>query len=297
MSGGVLTIDYAVVDGNQPPRWPAVRQAGVSTVIVRGTYGDWVDTAFLRDYDAIGSEGFVRGAYLFLRFPRKGLATPVAPDIQARAMVAALARFARVRHDLPPVIDLEFPGAGRSETGLSANQCLDWFRAAWRVLRDAYGVAPIIYTSARVWREDLLDAPAADLVESPLWLASYAFRDRVPAQIDTLTMSHMAWPATPRPWGDATNSHLHQYQGDALQFPGVSSTVDVSRWRYTRLGDTGDRVKWVQRRLGRAETGVYDSDFETVVKAFQSLGGLSRDGLVGPRTFAQLCWSGAERVA
>ena len=39
-----------------------------------------------------------------------------------------------------------------------------------RRCRDYYGVAPIIYTSARVWQEDLANLPAPDLAESPLWL-------------------------------------------------------------------------------------------------------------------------------
>src|SRR5262249_47409417 len=98
-------------------------------------------------------------------------------------------------------------------------------------------------------------------------------------------------PPVPPPWGDATNWWVHQYQGDALGFPGFSSTVDVNRFNPMVQGAAGDRVKWVQRRLGLAESGELDETMRKKVVAHQRAKGLTPDGIIGPRTFATLCWS------
>jgi peptidoglycan hydrolase-like protein with peptidoglycan-binding domain len=56
-------------------------------------------------------------------------------------------------------------------------------------------------------------------------------------------------------------------------------------------GATGERVKWVQRRLGIAQTGAFDSVTEAALGTFQQRKGLVADLIVDPRTFAFLCWS------
>ena len=77
---------------------------------------------------------------------------------------------------------------------MTAGQLLDGVREAWQTLRARYGVAPIIYTSARVWQEDLANLPAPDLVESPLWLARYHFL-KGPAIYGAATFARPAEPA------------------------------------------------------------------------------------------------------
>src|SRR5205823_5377718 len=64
----------------------------------------------------------------------------------------------------------------RSETGLSAPECLDDIRAACAALADRYRVPPLIYTSARVWRDDLANLPAPNLSDSPLWVSRQFFK-------------------------------------------------------------------------------------------------------------------------
>ena len=97
-------------------------------------------------------------------------------------------------------------------------------------------------------------------------------------------------PPVPRPWGDSTNWWIHQYQGDARGLPGFRQ-VDMNRFNTTVKGATGDRIKWMQRRLGIAESGTFDTGTETAVRAFQRRNGLSADAVIDPRTFAFLCWS------
>ena len=84
---------------------------------------------------------------------------------------------------------------------------------------------------------------------------------------------------------------MHQYQGDAIPAPGFGQTVDLSRFHLMVQGETGRRVEWVQRRLGMAVTGVFDVAMESRVRAFQSSHRLVADSVIGPKTFAVICWS------
>ena len=176
---------------------------------------------------------------------------------------------------------------------MSARRILDGVRAAWKVLKDHYGVAPIIYTSARVWKHDLDNLAAPDLIESPLWLAAYFSFKKGPyrlSEADFAGGKHS--PLIPPPWGDATNWWIHQYQGDALNLPGFPrGNVDMNRFHSLQKGASGDQVKWVQRRLGIAQTGQFDDAMERALRAFQSQKGISPSGVVDILTFAYLCWS------
>lgn len=225
---------------------------------------------------------------MFLRFPRKGSPAPASPRDQAKAFLAAVGRLDR--SDLPGTIDVEFPGAGRSETGLTARQALDWVRAARNVVA-TQGAAPILYTSARVWKEDLDNLDAPDLVESPLWLARYYGDVRQPATLSAALFADGRHdPPIPPPWGDHDNFWMHQYRGDALGVPGMSNTVDLNRFNSLREGTRGERVKWTQRRLGIPPSGHFDDAMARAVIAYQRDHQLDPDGVIGPRTFARLCW-------
>jgi hypothetical protein len=193
--------------------------------------------------------------------------------------------------DLPPTLDVEFPG-GSALTGLSHQRLLEGVRAAWNVLRERYSAAPIIYTSARVWRQDLGDLPAPDLVESPLWLTPYPFGTRTAAVRNPDAFApggRYHPPRVPTPWG-VGNWWIHQYQGDARGLPGFRQ-VDMNRFNTMAKGATGERVKWAQRRLGIAQTGSFDDAMETALRVFQQKNGVVADSVIDPRTFAFLCWS------
>jgi len=288
-SGIILGLDTASVADNRNPNWTQAKtDASISFAIIRSNWGVWEDSVFKRDWPKIKAADIVRGAYLFLRFPHpKHQMKAPDPVSQARALTTTVGRLDE--SDFPPTLDVEFPGARRI-TGMTARQCLDGVRAAWRVLKDYYGVAPIIYTSARVWHQDLDDLPAPDLVESPLWLARYPF-NKGPAVYDA-RVTRLNAPPVPPPWGDATNWWIHQYQGDAIRLPGFpTGNVDMNRFNTMQMGATGDRVKWVQRRLGIALSGQFDAAMDRALRAFQNKKGIASDGLINPRTFAYLCWS------
>jgi peptidoglycan hydrolase-like protein with peptidoglycan-binding domain len=182
-------------------------------------------------------------------------------------------------------------------------------RAAWRVLKDHYKVAPMIYTSFQVWVDNMpKDDPVLDLLESPLWVTPYYVGKKHNPLLDPKKVaahklaSHKwyppAWkkgdhhdPPLPPPWGDLSNWWIHQYQGDAINFPGFSGDVDMNRFHTMMPGETGDRVKWVQRKLSISETGSFDATMEKALTSFQTEYGLPADAVIGPATFARLCWA------
>jgi lysozyme len=283
----IFGLDTASVAGNKNPDWVKVKAGGpISFAIIRSNYGTATDSVFARDWPKLKQAGLVRGAYLFLRFPRGNKAAPT-PEAQAAAAIDTIGDLED--GDLPPTVDVEFPGKGRVETGLSAQACLASVRAAWEVLRTHYGVAPIVYTSARVWRDDLGNAPADDLTDSPLWLARYFFKPGPAARDAAAFDGGKRDPSVPPPWGDPANWWIHQYQADAAKFPGLpTGKVDMNRFNAAFKGARGARVRWLQRRLGVVENGRFDTATETATRDFQDDNDLVSDGIVGPRTFAYL---------
>lgn len=277
--------DYASVDGNLPPDWPRVKTKA-SFAIVRATYSTYVDPTFKRDWAAITAAGVTRGAYMFLCYG-KGFASP---EDQAQAFVDAVGKLGI--HDFVPALDVEFPH-GVKPTGLTVPQAIEWITRAWNVLTQAYSVPPMIYTSARVWDEDLNNPVIPGMAESPAWLAKpWPYAVRTMAQIgpdaDKLFASGRYDPQVPPMWNGMW--WLHQYQGDAFRFPGFSATVDISRFHVLSKGEISPRVSWVQRRLGEVQNGVFDAQLETAIRALQLRYGLTVDGVIRPKTFAVIAW-------
>lgn len=286
----LLGVDVASVGGARNIDWRVAKAGGINFAFLRSNYGDETDSIFKREWPRLLDAGITRGAYLFLRHPlksgvyKKGIKPPASPTKQAEAMVKLLNGLGIEPTDFPPIIDVEFSGDGRTATGLSAAECLDRVREAVEVVRDAYGVDPILYTSARVWRDDLSNLPAPDLAGCPLWLARYPFKAG-PAQLGA-ALSGVNPPPIPPPWGDADNWWMHQYQGNAEGCPGFPvGKVDMNRFNPMVGADgKGARAKWVRDRLAGQD-----------LADFQSERGLVADGVIGPRTFAYLAWQTVDR--
>jgi len=278
---GVDTADWE----NQNADWARARaEVPIDFAIIRASGGGGPDQYFRRTWPKLKDAGLVRGAYLFLSFPRNG-GWPSSPVTQARAFIATVGDLDQ--GDLAPALDVE--ADNWRNTGMRPPQLLDGVRAAWKTLRDYYGVAPVIYTSRRVWIEVLDNLPAPDLAESPLWVKDYPYKLRQPAHYDPQPfVGGRLDPRMPAPWGDAANWWIHQYQGDALRLPGFVRTVDLNRFNAMVKGAAGDRVRWVQRRLGIPQSGAFDAAMERALRAFQSKKGIDADGVVNPRTFAYL---------
>ena len=204
----IFGVDTASVAGNRNPDWTKAKALGpIGFALIRATFGTAPDKAFARDWALLKRAGLVRGAYLFLRFPRNGRSVP-SPEAQAAAAIATIGDLDD--GDLPPTVDVEFPGKGRSETGLSAPECLDDIRAACAALADRYKVPPLIHTSARVWRDDLANLPAPNLSDSPLWVSRQFFKAGPAVRDAALFAGGKFDPPVLRPWGYAGNWWIHQ---------------------------------------------------------------------------------------
>ena len=295
----MIGVDYASVDGNERPDIVKVKTAiGCAFAIIRGSYKTWTDPTAKRDTAAWRAANIPVGVYAFPDMT-KGGATP-ADQIQALARSGAV-----MDGDIPPTLDVEFPG-GIARTGRTRAELLAWILEAVMEMRRVFGCSPMLYTSARVWDGEDADALDADhndfgtlnptLAECPLWLARYPFKTGIQAIGDTADerklVESLPWPPVPKAWGDQGNVWIHQYQGDAIKLNGFSATVDLNRFRMLRHGDTGERVCWLKRRLCLAEgmPGVFDDALDDAVREFQRREGLVSDGVVGPRTFARIAW-------
>ncbi|HEY6018962.1 MAG TPA: GH25 family lysozyme [Candidatus Paceibacterota bacterium] len=279
-----LGVDIASVDGNKPVDWAKAKAAGVQYAIFRGTYITWADPTWKTEASRARDAGLLVGAYLF---PVMDKSHPSAHD-QVAAFCAAVKL---TKFDFPPILDVEFPG-GIGKTGHTRTELLQWIRDAVAQFTNLLSVWPILYTSARVWDgtdEDSLQAqPTPDLLKCPLWLARYPFKTRIDAITDS-RVDALALPPVPKSWGDG-NVWMHQYQGDAVHLPGFSATEDLNRFFDLHQGSSGPRVSWLQVKLGIGTDGSFGPDTERAVKSFQALHNLTQDGVVGPRTFAALCW-------
>lgn len=277
----VIGFDIAAVDDGARD-FAAARAGGFSFCYVRGGWGTREDKR-AADFTAAKKAGLAAGVYEFLRND------PSAPSIADQ--IAVIERvLARLDYepgvDLPPVLDLEYPGHGASDTHRSLKELVERAIEAWSRMRDAIGHPPIWYTSARVLREDLHDSPLpAEVRADPAWLTHYVRGASQPALMDP---SGVPAPKVPAHWGDATMWSVEQYQGDAAGAPGFRGRVDLNVWHVVRRGFVGDFVRWVQARLGVKADGDFGPATEAAVRAFQTRRQLVVDGVVGPGTFAAL---------
>lgn len=279
----IVGPDWAGTDEDGPPNWDAFkaacREAGSSAgfAIMRGAYGILPDPTLKRDWQRAKDAGLVTGGYLYLR---RGYD----PADQVRALKEGTGPL--TAYDFPPILDLE-------DTWPSPQAELQALVEAWDTVCAIYGTAPIIYDSARVWNEDLPGLRPPDRVlDSPQWVAKpWPWPQRTPAQLSPGPfLSGKYDPLVPVPWGPK-NWWLGQYQGDAYPTAGFRRTVDLSRFNIMTEGETGSRVAWVQGRLGMPQTGIFDLAMESAIRSFQHGHGLTADGIIGPRTFAVICWT------
>lgn len=274
-----IGIDIASVDGNGTPDWSKARTEGhLRFVGLRAAYGtapdSWYPT-YRTQLDAIGVPNF---PYLFLR---PNVDTPEAQAHKLLSIVGTLND-----HYFPPAIDVE-----GDRNGLTAAQWLDWVVRAKRVIQGALGVPPLLYSSRTYWidPDGMNNLPAPELADCTPWWKYWPYPVRSPAVYDPATVDKLSAPPAPPPWG--TSWIIQQYQGDGLGYPGFKATTDMDRIHVQRQGDTGDSVKWIQRRLpGLVIDGAFGPKTDAAVKAFQTAKRLAVDGIVGLDTTQLLAW-------
>ena len=253
----VAGVDLPTVD------WAKVAQAGRSFALARACYEMTPDRGFPGYWPAIKSAGLVRGAYLYWD-PRLD---PVQMAAQFFDTVGPLGP-----GDFPPTIDVEF-AKGLAATGMSAAEVIDKLVATVQAFEARLQISPIIYTSVRVWSDDLGNPQGTGLSRCPLWVARYS-----PIE-----------PPCPAEWGP-DNWWIHQYAGDVANAPGVVGQVDLDRFKLLKEGDSGPRVAFVRKKLLLPTDGTFDESVLEAVHELQDANGLRVDGVVGPLTWSYLVW-------
>lgn len=213
-----LIADYASVDGNHQPDIEKALAFGIRGAYVRAgyTYGPYAhpDSTAARDAAAWRTGGKF-GAYMIL-----GWTCPVKDQVDNFCRAYTMHPL-----DMPVALDLEADSA--DSIGMKPDQALYLAEQAWMALKKAYG-AVMIYTSTRVWYDVFGDA-LSGMGDSALWLkVPYAWRARNQPHLETA--EPMKIIEKPRPWTPANRGalQLKQFQGDAINVPGFSSTVDLS---------------------------------------------------------------------
>lgn len=296
----ILGVDLASVDAHRaPPDWVATKAAckavgnTLGFAFFRASYGTLQDPTARMRIPAAREAGLTCGAYMFLRLS-PGIRGRQKPTDQVEAFCESMAgvwKGGAAGSTFAPVIDIE-------DTKSSDNAVeLQLAGEAIAALQREFGVPPIIYWSNRIWVEELGNPKTSAWTECPLWLAKpWPWAERTAGRLDPERAGVPLEPAVPGPWGE-DNWWIHQYQGDAVQVPGLSGTVDLNRFNVMRRLDRGlcigPRVTWVQRRVTtKFASGGYHGETDQVhVPAFQRKHGLVADGIIGPKTFAALTWT------
>jgi peptidoglycan hydrolase-like protein with peptidoglycan-binding domain len=274
-----IGIDMASVDSNGTPYWSSAQKIGhlrfVGLRAVEGLTPDsWYPT-YRRQLDAIGVPNF---PYLIMT---PNLATP---EDQANTVLDVVGTLND--HYFPLALDVE-----GDRRGLTAEEWLDWVTRAYRVIKDALGVPPLLYTSKVYWVDPvgMNNLPAPELADCLGWWKYYQHPVRSPAVYDPAVVNQLPPPPVPPPWGNAWG--IEQYAGDAIHYPGFRSTVDTNRLHVQKQGDRGDSVAWLQERLpGLVVDGDFGPATTTAVKTFQADKMLTADGIVGLDTTQLLAW-------
>lgn len=297
----VKGCDYASIDQNPAPDFAALFKAGYRVVGLRAAYYDGKrivgDDCFERDAPHARAAGMTVIPYYFPSF--RGDA-PSASDQVAAAVELAAGILPHV--DLPLCLDIEWGIAGFAGTGRTPAQLFDLVMAHLRELIARLHCASA-YTSQNEWY-DMHDPDDEVLPDVLLWLkTAYRLGARYP--VDTVSppdahVGSVAWDPhdyhrIPDPWRNE-GCWLEQIQGDATTVPGNVRQADIDRFRIASSGDTGPHIQGLQRRLGIAQTGMFDAATDAAVRQFQAARGLVADGQVGPRTIAALWWPDAERA-
>jgi lysozyme len=246
--------------------WDVYRQSGRRFAFARANYKLTRDVDFAAFWPAMRAAGLVRGAYLFwdpIRDPVE-MADAVWATVTAAGGIGP--------GDFPICVDVESKH-GLEGSGVPPMIAIDKLSATVDRLEAHMGVPPMIYTSRRVWREDLKDLPAPALARCPLWAVRWS----------------NAEPECPPVWGPG-NWWLHQYAGDTVGVPGVARKADLDRFHAVEQGADGPLVAFLQSRLGVGVTGVFDVATSEAVREVQETNGLVVDGKVGPITWSYVAW-------
>ncbi|HEY5926233.1 MAG TPA: GH25 family lysozyme [Kofleriaceae bacterium] len=247
--------------------WSRVRASGRTFAYVRATYGMAPDPGFASAWQNLKSSGLVRGAWQVLRHDENAVeqATQFLKIVELQ------------RGDLPPMIDLERMATSSPTTVI--DMLRTWLSVVESELEARHGckIRPIIRTSSRAW---------------PVRKEPCAFQDYTLWIIDAFHFE----PQVPKCLG-AGEWQFHQYSVGTRGIPGISGPVALDRFNPCKLGDRGRAPTLLKHLLAKAKFGFgvtdtceFDDYTRRATTNFQEARGLVQDGMIGPKTFAELHW-------
>lgn len=138
--------------------WPALARQGISFAFVKATEGSgYTDPFFAQNLSGAQAAGLYVGAYHFFSYDSPG-------QTQAENFIAAVPQTPGA---LPPVVDVEYYGSYYLFPQ-QAQKARRELAVLLHALEAHYGQKPILYTTARAWRQYICGA----FEEYPLWLRS-----------------------------------------------------------------------------------------------------------------------------
>lgn len=315
-----LVADFADMDeGLVVPDFHALYAAGFRVTIFRRSecYYDTAHAAFRLAADktfercaaAARAAGLVVGAYMFPDFTLGAPSSTeqVANFASAGDGVTGGALVAGV--DLPPFLDIEFPGKGVVETKRTQAELAALIVEFGHALVAKYGCWGV-YTSHVQTSDDnglggalgkLSDEDQAFLADALLWQkipyrlgAGHPFDQVAPRDPHegTVAWDPCDYYRVPQPWAWRGGWWLRQWQGDCRDLPGNLHQADVGDFRVAKLGDAGSHVLWLRRHLKAAslDDPGFDATLELAVRGLQTVRDLIVDGVAGPRVIAAASW-------
>lgn len=256
-----------VTDAQVRVQWPTLRTTGLTFAYVMATSGLSVVPSFQPSWRAMRDAGIRRGAWHSLR----------GDESVTEQAIMFLKTVELQRGDLPPALDIE-PIENRSPS-VQLEAIKTWLSVVESELEARHGtkMRPLIRTSTRAWA--IRQAPSFE--NYPLWI------------VDTSRFDH---PALPNAW-ETDDWTLHQYSTATRGVPGTGIPVQLDRFNPCKRGDKGRRVSEIKNLMRRVRFGfgvsdnaMFDEYTRRAIMQFQASRNLIEDGIVGPATYAELCW-------
>lgn len=257
--------------------WAKVKKAGVQFAILKVTQkNNTVEGAFERNYKGCIDQGIPVGVYRYVYAK-----TAAAATAEAKAIVSVLKG-----RKAPCGVWLDMEDASIRGIGKSA---LTAVIAAERKILEAAGYQVGVYCN-QSWYNSVLDVDKLDL---PFWIAKYGTNNGKQQSKPVVKRRHTLWG-----WQYSSVGRVSGISGSvdvnvAYFAPGAFGGSKVYTRPMVRQGDRGDAVKQLQTLLSfcgwtLAMDGIWGVKTDSAVKGYQYKAGLTVDGIVGPKTWAQL---------
>lgn len=272
-SGKIKGIDVSHHNGSI--NWSKVKNAGIQFVYVKATEGvSYVDPTFIQNAKGAIAVGLPVGAYHFAH-PQND------PIAEAKNFVSQLEK---IKYSLLPVIDLETAPAGMTEA-----QLVQWARKFVNYVKSERNCDVMLYTG--IWFINKYNG-LTGLEDLLLWAAIY--KNSCPDAGGWKRWTIWQFTESGKVDGIAGNVDLNIAEDLNLFKIGGKPMASTPQFVEDNVlpiakGAKGDLVKKIQQRLNsKVVDGLFGTATEADVKMWQSLHGLTANGVVDEKTYYAL---------